>query len=195
MQDSDSLESSRPGAEERAPGLSPVRAFLLLATVATLIPLGIFATRDEAAPAESPGAARSPDYSLTNAEALQRFDELHDIFRSASIHRDVSLLDEMLVADSPLHGTARAQIRQLISDGVLDRSRFVQQAAAVVENSPIQVEIDQVVRIQPRFVSETTGSDVSADPPLVQRVRWTLMLESSVWKVHDSVVKSSRVDR
>lgn len=194
MDDPGSGQRSRSGAAEDQPGLSPVRAFFLLVAVAGLIPLRMFATREEAAPSEPPGAVRSPDYSLTDAEAIAEFERLHRSIRSASIHRDVSLLDEVLASGSPLYETARAQIRQLIRDRVLDRSRFRTEHVQLVENEPTRVKIEQFVRIQPRFVSEQTGRQVSAGRPLMQEVYWVLVLQEVEWLVYDSVVTSSRVD-
>jgi hypothetical protein len=192
MDDPDSTRS-RPGAAERVPGLSPVRAFFLLAAVAAVIPLGIFATRDEAAPSEPPAAVRSPDYSLTDAEAVAEFERLHHGLRAASIHRDVSLLDEILSVDSPLHKAGRIQLRKLIRDRVLDHSRFRTENIALIENGPTRIEIEQRVRIQPRFVSESTRKDVSGGRSLLQEVRWVLVLQETEWRIYDSVVTSSRV--
>lgn len=180
----------RPGPTEPA-GLSPVRAFLVVGALATVLGVVFFATR-EATPSEPPAPARSPDYSLTDDEAIARFAELHDVFRSASIKRDESLLSVMLTTDSPLERTARAQIRQLVRDGVVDRSRFRQERVDVVLNSPTRIELEQVVTIRPRFLSTATHKPVSTGPSLRQEVRWTLALEDTVWKVYDSQVVASR---
>ena len=183
---------SRPRQTEVA-GLSPVRAFMVVCALATVVGGLIFATRD-ASPSEPPpsGARRSPDYSLTDAEALARFGELHDLFRAASIKRDASLLSAMLTTDSPLQDVARRQIRQLIDDQVRDKSRFDEQRVQIVENSPSRVVIEQVVVIRPKFVAATTDEVVSTGPVLRQHVRWVLEPEQTVWKVYDSEVVRSR---
>ncbi|HEX2296606.1 MAG TPA: hypothetical protein VHN37_15040 [Actinomycetota bacterium] len=169
-----------------------MRAFALVAVLATALGAAFFATRD-ASPSEPPrGPVRSPDYSLTDAEAIARFSELHDLFRTASMSRDVSLLGVMLTGNSPLHAPARRQIQQLIRDRVIDRSKFEDVHVAVTANTPTRLEIEQVVMVHPVFRTEDTGRLVSAGPPLRQRVAWVLALEDSVWKVHDSEVLSSR---
>lgn len=181
----------RGGATPPA-GMAPVRAFFLLGIVATAVAGLVMLTRDAAPSEHSPTTRPSPDYSLTDAEAIAEFERLHRMFRTASMHRDQSLVDAMLTVDSPLHTTAQQQIRQLISDGVLDRSRFVEQSVGVVENSGSEVELRQVVVIHPRFVAEATGRSVAEGTSLKQTVRWSLALDGTVWKIHDSEVLSSR---
>ena len=187
-------EGRRPRSRRvEVPGLSPVRAFLVVCTIATVLGGAFFATR-EASPSEPPTSAppRSPDYSLSDAEAIARFHELHELFRTASINRDESLLGAMLTAGSPLEAIARRQIGQLIDDQVLDRSRFHEEGVDIVENAASRIVIEQVVLVRPKFVSAATGEIVSARPRLRQDVRWVLALEQTVWKVYDSKVVHSR---
>ncbi len=191
-------EPRRPfGAEpqdERVPGLSPVRAFFIVGALAAVVPLGLLATRSDEAPPEPGRVERSPDFSLTDAEAIERFNELHDLFRSASKTRDMSVVKLMLVSGSRLSQTAHVQIRQLIRDGVLDRSRFLDQEVRVVTNTPTRIEIEQEVTVRPRFVSDRTGRDVTLGAPLRQTVHWVLVPEAGAWKVLDSkVIRSERL--
>ncbi len=188
------MDDQNPGGPppgEVEGGLSPVRAFLVLGAVLAAIAVWFLATRDATPASPSAQPSRSPDYSLTAAEAIARFHELHGLFRSASKNRDLSLLGAMLVTDSPLHAVARRQIRQLTADGVLDRSRFVEESVEVTDNSPARIEIEQVVIIRPRFVSASTGRVVSTGARLRQKVSWVLTVEETVWKVYDSQVLSS----
>lgn len=190
------MEEKDPGRPRRreieVPGLSPVRAFFVVCAIATIVGGGLFATRD-ASPTEAPAKpAPSPDFSLTDAEAIARFEELHALFRAASKNRDESLLKSMLTADSPLQVVARRQIHRLLHDAVLDESRFGKDQIQIVENSASRIEIEQTVVIHPRFVSEVDHDEVSGGTPLRQVIKWVLMLDGSVWKVHDSEVLSSR---
>lgn len=192
MDDPDPTERSRSGAAEKMPGLSPVRAFFLLAAVAGAIPLGIFATRDEAVPSEPPAAVRSPDYSLTDAEAVAEFERLNDQLMEAYRERDITLAEQIFTSDSPMLPRVRKEIRTLIRESVVSLTRFEPVSTRVLQNSPGDITIERIEVLHPSFRSER-GKDVSrSTTPEQQQIEWSLRLEVAEWRLHDAVVTNRR---
>jgi hypothetical protein len=187
MDDPDSTRS-RPGAAERVPGLSPVRAFFLLAAVAAVIPLGIFATRDEAAPSEPPAAVRSPDYSLTDAEAVAEFERLNEQLMEAYRERDITLAEQIFTSDSPMLPRVRKEIRQLVRSSVVSLTHFELDAMQVLMNAPERIVFRRAERLYPRFRTDS-GDDATGDAkPERRTVQWEMRQETGLWLLHNAVV-------
>lgn len=175
--------------------LSPGRAFLLLLGVLVLIGGAFALSRPEAPDAPAPQPAPAPnaaDLSLTNAEAIARFRELHGLFRQTSRTRDVSLLSQILTSDSRLRRVAEQDIKQLLQDGVVDKSRFLTRRVRVLNNTPDAIALKQIVIVRPRFVSVKSGRDVSEGKRLLQEVKWELRPDDGEWRVFDALVVKSR---
>lgn len=170
--------------------MTPVRAFLMLVAVAVVVPLTILATRPEAAPTK-PSVPATPDFSLTDAEAIAEFEHLNEIRITAYKTRDVTLLGETLTAASPLLRRGENEIRRLLRDRVIIESKFITRDVQVISNSPHAVTVRQIEVELPKYVSEE-GSDVTGDARAQERtIEWTLHLEGSQWKLHDSRLISS----
>ncbi|MDQ4025443.1 MAG: hypothetical protein M3217_08135 [Actinomycetota bacterium] len=181
----------RPAGGEGVPGLSPVRAFFLLGAVATVVPLTILATRPDAAPS-APPATSSPDFSLTDAEAIAEFERLNAIRIAAYKARDITLLSEALATTSPLLARGEKEIRTLLDDGVVIKSSFITKSVRIIENAPTQVVVRQTEVDRPKIVTED-GREVTSRGGAQERViEWTLRLENYVWKIYDSHLIESR---
>lgn len=176
----------RPGRTEPE-GLAPVRAFFLVCALATVLGAAFFATR-EATPSEPPAPARSPDYSLTDEEAIAEFERLRSAAIDAVRERDVSLIDKIATASGPLHRRATREIAALIREGVVDRTQFESQDVEVVRNEPTEILILERTRLEPCFRT-IAGKDVSTGPDVVlQSAEWTLRLSEETWLLHKAVV-------
>ena len=178
------------------PSLSPPVAFLLLAVVIGIIGAIFYLTRPDApATPTNPNAAQEPDFSLTNEEAITRFEELSDIRQQAYASRDVTLLSSLYTENSVVGPAAAKELRSLNRDGVSDVSVYETQEVTVVSNSDTEIELKELVLIQPKFVDES-GADVTVEPKTIREiVLWTLRLEDTQWLVHDAVITKSRVVR
>jgi hypothetical protein len=179
--------------ETESKGADPVRVFLILAGILVAIGVVFWLTRSDPIPdaAIATFPSESPDFSLTNVEAIARFKELHSLFRQGSRERDLSVLNLLFTRDSPLRQIATDDVRQLRKDGVLDRSTFRTTEIEVVSNVANEIVLLQRVEIEPRFILEQSGKDIADPGPLNQQVRWVLHQEAGVWKVYDSKVLES----
>ncbi|HYI44327.1 MAG TPA: hypothetical protein VE174_02545 [Actinomycetota bacterium] len=179
-------------ADDRAARMGPVKAFIILVGVVGAVVAVASLTRQTdatSAPAPTPSIA-TPDYSLTNAEALARFQELHETLRRASKERSLEIADSILTPDSPLQEVARRDTQQLISDGVLDKSIFETVNVQVVSNTDAEIMVEQRVIIRPHFVKEATGKNVGGNLDVILDVDWTLRRLTDRWLLHDAVVTS-----
>lgn len=189
MRDRD--RAGRGTAEDRASGISPVRAFFLLGAVAAIASLTVLATRPEAAP--TPAAPREPDYSLTDEEAIAEFERLRSLAFAAVRTRDVTLLDEVFTPTGPIRRRAMAEVKSLLKSGVVDRSTFVSESVAVVRNRSEEIRLIEVSRLAPCF-RRSSGAVVARGPAEVrQRAMWILRLVGAEWLIEDSVIRSDFV--
>lgn len=185
----DDRDSGRPrprGAE--VAGLSPVRAFLLVAALATIAGAGLFASRD-ASPSEPPAEpSRSPDHSLTDAEAIAEFERLNAQLMRAYEERNVALAEAVFTSDSPMLPRVRKEIETLIDEGVVSRSRFRVKALEVVRNSTTMIVLERLQVIFPRFETELGEDVTSRSVPEKQRSEWVLNLRNGRWLLHDATI-------
>ncbi|HEX2294103.1 MAG TPA: hypothetical protein VHN37_02215, partial [Actinomycetota bacterium] len=186
-------ESGRPRPREiEERGLSPVRAFALVAVLATALGAAFFATRD-AVPSEPPrGPVRSPDYSLTDAEAIAEFERLHDLQVRAYEERDVSLIPVTYTADSPVRDRVEREVANLVRKRVTTQTSFTTRRLMLVSNLETEIVLDQTAVIDAAFFNGR-GVEISiSSPPEVQHIRWTLRQEDHRWLIHDAEILASR---
>lgn len=188
MRDGDSEAPARPEAGEREQGMSPVRAFLLLSAVAAAVAIGVFAARDEAAPSEPPRAARTPDYSLTDGEAIAEFERLNDQLLLAYRERNIALAEDVLTADSPMLPRVRSEIRTLIRSATFSRTTFDPLSTSVIENEPTVIKVSREEVLRPRFETETGEEATASGRSHRQKLEWTLHLDHGAWRLHDAVI-------
>lgn len=188
----DEKDSGRPrGREIEVPGLSPVRAFFLVCALATVVGGGIFATR-EAAPSEPPAPPRSPDYTLTDAEAIAEFERLNAQLMQAYEERNIALAEDVFTSDSPMLPRVRLEIDDLIDSNVESRTRFDERSTTVVDQSSSRVVIERTEVLYPRFVAED-GTDATGSTAAEKRVvRWELRVQAGTWLIHESTVVSRK---
>ncbi len=193
MRESDPPGRGRPENEENTGLLPPVKAFFLLIGVGVAAAVAAFATQPDAAPSEPPATVTSPDFSLTDAEAIEEFERLKSILLAAYWRRDVTLLDEFAAPDAA-PGVQRVddEIRTLLRDGVLYRTREARRSLAVTQNDPAEVELTEVLIKTPRFLDEQSGENVATgDKAERQIIVWVLRLYGSEWKIHSATVTSA----
>ena len=181
-----------PEPEPTRPAVSPATAFLLLVLVLVAIGALIFFTRPDAPPPpEQSTTASEPNFALTDAEAIARFEELAEVRRRAYASQDVSLLSSLYTSDSVVAPLAEKEIRRLNREGVSDVSSYQTLRLTVTSNSSQEISLREVVLVRPRFVDKK-GNDVTVgDKKIREVVRWTLRLEGSEWLIHDAVIQAS----
>ena len=184
-----------PEPTRARPSLSPPFAFLLLVVVIGILGTIFYLTKPDApaTPTNADAVQQQPDFSLTNEEAITRFEELDRIRIAMYATRDLSLLDSFLVSDSPLKRKATREVTGLLRDGVVPITDFVSESITVISNGPGTIVVRQVETDRSRFETES-GKDITQGPRVIQRtVDWTLRLEHGVWLLFDSDQVGSRV--
>lgn len=179
--------AGRGTAEDRTPGISPVRAFFLLGAVAAIVPLTVLATRPEAAPTQPP-PPREPDYSLTNEEAIAEFERLNAQLMAAYRERNIALAEAIFTSDSPMLPRVRKEIRTLLRTDTISLTRFRDVATSVTTNHPDSVVVKRIELLYPRFETETGQDARAAGEPQRQEVEWTLRLQAARWLLHEAVI-------
>lgn len=189
--DDQKLGGPRPGDVEG--GLSPVRAFLVLGAVLAAITVWFFATREPTPASPTAQPSRSPDYSLTDAEAIAEFERLNDQLLQAYEERNIALAEEVFTSDSPMLPRVRKELESLLESSVVSRTRFRRISARVVRNSAHEILIERVQVVIPRFETER-GRDVTGTRVTErQRSEWVLRLEDAHWLLHNATI--TRISR
>lgn len=180
--------SRRPRAGAEPPGLSPVRAFMLLGLVATAIAGGVTAFRDSAPAEPRPATAPSPDHSLTDAEALAEFERLNDQLMLAYRERNVALAEDVFSADSPMLPRVRKEIRTLVRSSTFSRTRFEPQGLRVVTSSASDLSVRAIEDVYPRFKTEDGKDSVGERDAFREWTIWELRVENGRWLLFDATV-------
>jgi hypothetical protein len=82
-------------------------------------------------------------------------------------------------------------LRQLESDHVIDKTRFLTLDVTVVLNRPDEIQLRQKVIVHPK-VTDEAGKDVTTGGRVERRtVAWTLRLEDGEWLVYDTVITAA----
>lgn len=174
-------------------GLSPVRAFFVVGAVLAATVMGFLATREPSPATPTVKPSRSPDYSLTDAEAIAEFERLKNTLASAYRRRDVTLVKELAAPDAAA-GIRRIddEIRTLIADAVLYRTRETRLSLEVLANRSFEVEVREVVVKRPRFIDERTGENVATNlGPERQEIVWILRRYGTDWRVYSATIVSA----
>ena len=190
MQESTTQEGS---ADARGGPLSPGKAFViaLLLLAAALTGWMLSRPNSPTPPPTTNNEPTEPNYTLTNEEAIARFEELGALAVEAGRTRDTSLLAEVFDPTGPTYARAKKTIAELSRDNVIDKSRFKSSSVAVVTNTAQAIELREERIIYPCFVTESGENVTRNETPVRQVVIWTLVEVDSEWLIHDGVYKSA----
>jgi hypothetical protein len=173
---------------ERGP-VSPIKAFLVLGAVVAATIGMIIATRpDPPAATQQPNSASIP----TEAEAIEIFNELHELWLRSYRERDASLIKLFAAPDAPTLGSAE-EIRQLRRDGVLYRSQWDRQALTVISATNDEILLEEVTIRTPRFIDEASGEDLTEGEKEERTVEWTVRRYPVGWRLYRSVITDAHV--
>ena len=134
-----------------------------------------------------------PDFSLTDEQAISRFEQLVGLSYVAIRNRDQSLLSQIFTAASPTKDRSARVISELKRDRVVDESTYDTVSLEVLENAPREVQLLQRVRTRPCFRSEA-GKDVTTGSAEIEYdIAWTMQLSDSRWLLHESEARNDDV--
>lgn len=176
--------------EPESRGADPVRVFVILAAFLVAIGAFFWLTRSGPSPdseATPTSATGSPDFSLTDAEAIARFKELDALRIDLLRNRDQSLLSEVFVSGSPAEKRLVRTLSLLRDERTFFRSRSKTMSLSIAANSGNVIEVTQVVLVYPRFVNEK-GQDVTAGRNERQTVDWEMRLFRDRWFLYDGLL-------
>ena len=175
------------------PSLSPPVAFLVLVVVIGIIGAIFYLTRPDApATPTNPNAAQEPDFSLTNEQAITRFEELQRLHLLAYAAADATLVDQVFTENGQIGETVRQEIVQLTRDEVSARFTYDTRDLQPIRNTPSEIELEQVAVVDASFFDRFGDEITSKSPAELQKIAWTLRLVGDKWLIHDAVVLSSR---
>ena len=192
----DSFSKLAPEPSGSRPSFSsPWIAFALI-TILGLVTGGLlYISRPDPAPATPAAPIQTdddePDFSLTNEEAIARFEKLNELRLEMYQFRDISLAPDFLATGSPLRKLATKEISQLLNDRVVVMPNFKTQRLVVEENEPSRVRLRHAVIERPVFRSES-GGDRTRSKPQLRVLLWDMRLEGSTWKLFDVTVLKAK---
>jgi hypothetical protein len=169
-----------------------LNAFIVLAGVLVAISAVVLLTRPDPAPIPSPTTDAPPDFSLTDAEAIDRFEELDRLRLQAFETTDASLISSIFAPDSPLRATVVREIRQLSRGDVSLRVSQSIKRISVLANDSDEIKLHQVMVWDVRFF-DGTGEDITEGGGReLQEIDWIMRLVRDRWLIYDAVVVEAR---
>ncbi|MGH2756244.1 MAG: hypothetical protein ACRDI3_00470, partial [Actinomycetota bacterium] len=141
----------------------------------------------------NPTAQQEPSFTLTNEEAITRFEELDAMRLQAYRDRDPTLLSLAFGSGSRIAGQITDEIAELRNSNVLDRTRFRTVSIDVVDRKNGEITLRQRVVIEPRFATESGEDVTSQQHPVRQVITWVMREENGEWLLFDAAIESSKI--
>lgn len=171
--------------------MNPTKVFAVLAALILAIVGIVLLTRPNTAPPAT--ESRTPDFSLTDTEAITRFEELDALRIQAIDSGDLSLIDEIFVDPSHVARTMRKTIIRLNRTGVSAiHNPYEIKSLRIVTNTDERVRVEQVVEFDIRFEGSAGESLTRKGGLERQTILWTMVLEADVWKLDAAQVTESK---
>lgn len=185
----------RPDSSSPQPGASPIKAFLIILALIILTTVIFLMTANGE---ESPDATRSPptnstpDFSLTDEEAIARFKELYQMSLAIYEERDVSLLPLVYVPGSSIYGDVQEEVTDLKKDGVLADLTARTKSIKVESNLADGIRIRQVVTMRARFLDEKHKDVTIRGGDAIQTIEWLLKPDQSKWLIYSATIVEAK---
>jgi hypothetical protein len=128
---------------------------------------------------------------IDRSEARAIFANLIRLRDRAFVDRDLDLADRIYAPGGPVGVLARKQIRLLLREDLLDRSRIRSLSVEVVAATEDEIRVRQTALVRQRYVADW-GPIVSSEPRERQTVLWTLRSDvDGNWVIYDAVLEKS----
>ncbi|HJR44867.1 MAG TPA: hypothetical protein VJ927_04625, partial [Actinomycetota bacterium] len=171
--------------------LSPAVAFavLVITLAAILAAFGIFDRRGsdrEPTPAPAPTATPTEeDLSLTDAEAIARFEDLDALRIRALEDRDLTRLGETFTPTSPMAERVTRTVLSLRRQNTIVQEHWDLRQVEVLSNGTADVEIGAIAISDVTFTTEE-GDEVTGRARREERtLECTLHLVGDAWLLHE----------
>ena len=105
--------------------------------------------------------------------------------------QDAEHLDQVFTPESPLREEVVQSIARMEKGRVEFKTRFDTQRLEVTRATPDEIEIRQVVQIEPRFI-HVSGRNLAGHQQIIQTIDWRLTLLSEGWRLADAEVVRQR---
>jgi hypothetical protein len=178
-------------ADDSARFLSPLRAFWLICVIVSvgggllfLLELRLQDTQSSTQITQS-----LEQSALRPAEIFRKVNgERLAAYRS----RDVTLIDDLYTATSPVRNDALREISRLLEEGVQVQPRLRTLWIDVEEATEDEIRLVEKVTSTAVFFSESGDRLKTISPIQRQTIKWHLRLEEGTWRIHDSLIVGSR---
>jgi hypothetical protein len=170
--------------------VSPWFAFLiLLVVVVALFALGF---PSSIGPEDGPSVSYEPKTAITSERAKKIFGELNALRHQAYETRDATLITRLYSEGSPVKPLVQEELARLQEDKVFDQSAYKTIDLTILLARGDKIRLREQVMITPYFVNEEGKDVTSSRGSIEQIVVWTLINEGDAWRIHDSVIESSK---
>lgn len=175
-------------------GASPIKAFLIiLALIILTTVIFLMAANGE----ESPSTAETqsnppPDFSLTDEEAIARFEELYQLSLSVYEERDLSLLPFVYLSGSSIYSDVQKEVTGLKEDGVVADMNAQTESVNVESNQATEIRVLQVVTLRIRFVDEKSKDVTLSGGSETQTIEWLLKPDQSNWLIYSATIVDAK---
>jgi len=177
-----------------------IRAVAIIAAVAMLGGV-LYASWQAVAGSDDPrdgGATNGtsePDFSLTDEQAIARFEELNERRVQAYETTDLAMVSRF-AGPGPFKDQVVDELRRLRRDKVTAKPLFDTESLTVTSNTPSRIQFEQSVLFDLRFFDES-GEDVTSEgDPERLVIDWTMQHFDEGWLLTESVaIKAGSLDK
>ena len=131
----------------------------------------------------------------SRGRAKREFRRLNRMFQALYATRNLQGLDRIFLPDSPMKRRVSKELQELRDQGVVVRTDFKTLDLKVRSVSQSRIELTQVVRVDPKFLSEQGEDITSSNAVDIDTVEWVLQRRRHEWFLKNAVVVARKQQR
>ncbi len=141
-------------------------------------------------PGGAAGTKSEPDFSLTDEEAIERFQELEQRQIEAYRHADIKLVSDF-AGPGPFKNQVVRELRKMRKDDVTAVLRSKGQELLLVRNESTEITIQETATIDIQFLDQAGKNVTTKGEPQRLVIEWQLEPFDTGWLITESVAVES----
>jgi hypothetical protein len=177
----------RTPAKDRPPPRSGWIRLVAMLGVGALLIGTLYGVWQTVASSDDPAVPREPDFSLTDEQAIARFEELESLQVNAYENVDLTAVSDF-AGPGPFKDKVVQELRKLKRDRVTATLELETEELRVESNTPEQIDLHQSVITNIRFFDLSGNEVTTRGKPERWIIDWKLQNFDSRWLISSSVI-------